>query len=406
MIGFLVAYIIAVVPVNYAIVTRLGRRELAWLTTPAIIAIFFAGAYGLGLSMRGSRTMVSRLAVLELQPGQTLARARGYVGVFSPAKLKYDLALEGTAAAATATDAGDEPLRLVYGARPMVADLAVNMWSSRVLQVEFLADLNGGIDGYLEYDGSDFRAHVRNNSDLRLERVALVQQGRMGQPVTLMPGQEQDLSFIHTTQIGSSTGGNVALADAALEELFGSSPGPPWSVAGLQMFVVAICSERLVPVELIDRPARTEDATVIVLSLPTRLRPGKGITVPSGRVSRRLVETDGSVSHSSGPEDWITIEQGSITIEYTVPRGPQGGTVQGLSLTLATNTGRGAVTEVSVRDAVSGAWTRLTLSGDQATIPQPARYMTADGRVTVKVEATSGPVVVTHVELSATMDAL
>ncbi|MBN1460923.1 MAG: hypothetical protein JXA57_15425, partial [Armatimonadetes bacterium] len=39
LLGFLGAYVIVLVPVNYAVLNRLDRRELAWLTTPAIVLV-------------------------------------------------------------------------------------------------------------------------------------------------------------------------------------------------------------------------------------------------------------------------------------------------------------------------------------------------------------------------------
>jgi len=417
MVGFLLAYVIAVVPVNYLIVSRLGRRELAWLTTPAIIIVFFAGAWGLGLAMRGNQTVVSRLAAIELQPGQAVARAVGFVGVFSPAKINYDLSLEGTAASAVESDiTRSDSLCVVYGPAPRVADLSVNMWSTRVVQVEFLADLGGGIDGYLEYDGSNLRAHVRNGSSISLDRVGIVREGRIGDTVALAPGQEADLGLMRTTEIGVGPGGRRqrTLGDAALANVFG--PGDPSGmrtmspVSSERPHVVAVCDEALVPVTLVDRPARIEDAALMILDLPVRLGTGSGVNVPEWMVEERLVSTEGTVQRHGGYAGTnVYIEQGSATFEFTVPLGPGGGRATDLKVMVISDAsiygGTGYVApDVLVRNIATGRWDKLTLTGSAAPVPDAAEHMTPDGRVLVKLEAKSGIAITQGVGVEATVD--
>ena len=422
MIGFLLAYVIVVVPVNYLIVSRLGRRELAWLTTPAIIIVFFAGAWAMGLSMRGNQTVVSRLAAIELQPGQAMARALGFVGVFSPAKIKYDLALEGTAAAAVEADVtGAEGFTMVYGPTPRVADLSVNMWSTRVVQIEFLADLGGGIDGYLEYDGTNLTAHVRNRTGISLDRVGIVREGRIGDTTVLEPGQEADLGFIRTTELGVGPGGRRerTLADAALADLFAPDAGPggmgmgmPAPVLREHPHVIAVCDEPLVPVKLVDRPARTEDAAVMLIDLPVRLSTGSGLTVPDWMVESRIISTDGNVqtteSYPGYAESMLYIEQGSATFELTVPLGPGGGKVTGLKVLVISDVsmygGGSGAPAVFVRNLATGQWDKLTLTGSTAPVPNAGQCVTPDGRVQVKVEAKSGGTMIQSVGIEATVD--
>ncbi len=52
------AYILLVGPINYLVLRRIGRREWAWATIPALIAIFAVGAYAFGATpsrQRGHR---------------------------------------------------------------------------------------------------------------------------------------------------------------------------------------------------------------------------------------------------------------------------------------------------------------------------------------------------------------
>jgi len=438
MIGFLVAYIIVLIPVNYWIVTRLKRRELAWLTTPAIIVLFSLAAYGTGFALRGHRTLVNRLAVAELEPGQGLARALGYVGVFSPAKMKYDLALEGSAAGVLDTEVGSsDKLTVLGGPRPKVTDLAVNMWSTRVVQVEFLADFGGGISGHLEFDGTDLFGHVRNDTGRTLKSVGIVRNGRMGSTKRLAPGQEADVNFIRTTDVGSTypSGPQMPLGERAIVAIFGSEgpmhyyPGRGSGRLREAPRVVALCDEQILPVTLIGRNSRSEDATVIAAQLPVRLRAGKKMAIPRWLVRRRVIATDGAVWEG---DEWdgfyVSIGQGSATFEFDLPVGPGGALATSLQVIMQTDysgmvatpppggpgmrapmatvvgTGPQPPLSASVFDHRAAEWVPLTFSGPAASVPNPADCMTEDGQVLVKVEVPTTSVNVIELALDARVD--
>ncbi len=97
-VGFLVAYIIVLVPLNYYLLNRLDRRELAWVTTPAIVLLFSFGAYGLGYGMRGGAVLLNRIGIIEAGAGATVGRGTAYAAIFSPSRTGYDLAMDAPCA--------------------------------------------------------------------------------------------------------------------------------------------------------------------------------------------------------------------------------------------------------------------------------------------------------------------
>ncbi|MGD9494903.1 MAG: hypothetical protein AB7Y46_01210 [Armatimonadota bacterium] len=420
MVGFLVTYIIVVVPGNYFLVTRLRKRELAWLTTPAIVIVFFAGAYGMGLALRGSHTLLNRLAVIELHPGQATARSVAWVGIFSPARTTYDVALEGSAAAAADTgDSGSEAFSVIYGPTPKVTGLAVNMWSTRVIQVEFLAELGGSISGHVAYDGTDFRAHVRNDTGVRLAKIGIVREGRMGEGVALERGAEADLSFIRTSALTLPRGGEGAsLGERALADLLGTGSGGyrPSLPPGMQRQasrprIVALCTEPLVPVSLAGLSPATDDAAVIEVDLPVRLSTGAEIKVPDWLVSHRVIATEGTVRGTSEYGGYLTIEQGSVTLEFTVPLSERGGAAKGLLVGTTINapptvspTAVVGVVKLYGYNWARDRWVELNYAGATAALPHPEQCMTADGRVRVKIKAPTGSVTLQDVSLTARID--
>ncbi len=89
--GFLVAYIGLIGPLNYLILSRINRREWAWLTIPVCIIAFSALAWFLGANLRGNEATLNRLAVVQVWDDDTRARVDGFVGLLSPRRTAYTL---------------------------------------------------------------------------------------------------------------------------------------------------------------------------------------------------------------------------------------------------------------------------------------------------------------------------
>ncbi len=91
---FLVLYILLIGPINYFVLSRIGRRELAWVTIPAFILIFTAAAWVTGFNLRGEEIILSRLSVIESWADAPDARIRQLIGLLAPRRAQYNLALE------------------------------------------------------------------------------------------------------------------------------------------------------------------------------------------------------------------------------------------------------------------------------------------------------------------------
>lgn len=85
-------YIFAIGPLNYLVLRKLRRPNLAWATIPAITFLFAVGTYGYGIILRGTKPIVFQVAVLQAVEGQTDVYARSSVGLFSPQRREFDIA--------------------------------------------------------------------------------------------------------------------------------------------------------------------------------------------------------------------------------------------------------------------------------------------------------------------------
>ncbi len=424
LLGFLGAYIIVLVPVNYSLLKRLDRRELAWITTPAIVLVFTLGAYAVGYGIRGGAVVLNRLAIIETAADTSLAQGHGYVGLFSPRLTTYELLLGETAVGARDMTITSErargPATVRYGSSTVVSDIGMNMWTSRAFGIEFLVDLSGGVGGTLEWDGSDLKATVENNTGFDLKECRIVRGNLQGQKRSIAPGGSTTWSFGKGTGVGDRdwhsfrTGlpqpnATEGIADIALRSLFGGMPhrsfGGTWGNWS-QPRVVALVEAPLMPVDLQRRGVKVNDVSLLVADLPIRVAPGPRIPIPHWLVAGRVVATDGSVGRGDPWQPQLTIYEGSAVVEFRIPLSEKGGKAAGLTLSMQAGprSGGGGGT-LSAYDYTAGEWRELSGALGSMRFPKPVDYMSPDGRVLVKIEASPGGLDIGQAQLTAEVTA-
>ena len=428
LLGFLGAYIIVLVPVNYALLNRIDRRELAWLTTPAIVIIFTVGAYIAGYGLRGGNIILNRLAVIEAAADTGIARGRGYVGIFSPKRTSYELALEHTAIGARDLTIRQErtrsAARVSYGEPGVVSNIAMNMWTSRAFGVDFLADLQGGVGGYIEWDGSALTAYVENNTGLTLRECRVVRGNVQGSKRNLRPGQAATWAFGKRSSIGERSWNRFrrhlippeekeGMAEIAARSLFGDTPHMPpgafWrDVTGPR--VLALLDAPLTPVKLNRRGVKTNDLALLIVDLPLRITPGPGIPIPGWIIRRRIISTDGSVGRGDPWHPQLAIYEGSAVLEFQVPLSEKGREALGLTLSLSAGpapgqAGPGGLPTLAAYNFQRNSWEPLPGAVQSIKFRNPAAYMSSDGRVLVEIEAPPGGVSVNQAQLFAEVNA-
>lgn len=148
--GIMLAYVILVVPINFLVLRRMGKGELAWLTAPILAAGFagvfftFSGAlYEAGSSKQTSATVVA---------SHGTAIAVGAQQLFLPRGGTYDLKWTGVEAATAA----DSRNRYDYGYDPTQADQGFSMVEGNGLVVPALQAKNLSFYNYRFAEGLDW----------------------------------------------------------------------------------------------------------------------------------------------------------------------------------------------------------------------------------------------------------
>jgi hypothetical protein len=219
---FLLAYIVALVPLNYYMLKRRDRRELAWVTTPAIIVAFSGLAYGVGYGTKGGQVVLAQAGIVEAWAGRSAAPAVTYFGLFSPGKSSYDLsAAEGAVPlmpAETGDEAGRRGVRVVEGDLFGLRDVRIDMWDMGLFRGDSVVDLGGGFQCDLRQSEGTLSGRVTNRSPFDLEEVALFGRGnRLASWGTLRRGETRTVRTVL-----KPGGSSSLLPPAALQTVQGS----------------------------------------------------------------------------------------------------------------------------------------------------------------------------------------
>lgn len=200
--GFLALYTLALGPLNYLMLRKLKRRELAWFTIPILVVMFSGGAFVLGLGTRGTRSIVNHLAIVQVWPEREQARVHGLVGVFSPNRSLYTVQVKGNYLAHPMADSplgSTQVWDMVQKDNELVIqDLRIDAGGIEGIVVEgqaqapeFLSDVT------LQFDstGTIVKGEVRNNSTLTLQDAVILGPGQVQNIGTFSPGDSVNVQL-------------------------------------------------------------------------------------------------------------------------------------------------------------------------------------------------------------------
>ncbi len=201
---FLALYAVCLVPVNYLVLHALRRRELAWLTTIVIVAVFTAVAYAIGVRERGLATTVRTACAVEMRSGSRYGRVRSYTQIFSGRRAEYNVRFDGEGAAiflplqagavGTYPVPQDAELRVFQEGEENVArEFGVGMWSERWLGAEAVLRFDGPLEARLVRVGGCLRGTIDNRTGLQLEDAVLCYRGTAEFVGTIVPGIKKDV---------------------------------------------------------------------------------------------------------------------------------------------------------------------------------------------------------------------
>jgi len=338
LIAILGGYILLIGPLNYIVLRRLDRRELAWVTMPVLIVIFAVAAYGFGTALRGTDLLLNEVAIVRGAPGATEGTAQVYVGIYSPSRSTYQLSVPGGALLAAPISGdfvvgGDAGLLdVVQGDPALVRDLAVGFSSLRTIRAES-ATAAPLIEARLELVDGLLTGTIRNRSELTLERVAVVLGNSVAVVGDIAAGAEADVSlrptgnaffetlsnrifgqvfFGDTAQL-SDDGLRLRVRHAVLDQLsFDPFTGNSSSLGTASPVILAWGRDGILDLEIENQAARR--TSNVLYYYPVDLEVRGATTFATDLVQATVVSAD--ADFFSKDSQWLNMGAGAATLAY------------------------------------------------------------------------------------------
>ena len=218
---FLALYVFFLVPVNYAVLRLMDKRELAWVTIPVIVAAFSIFAYSAALSIRGTAILTRQVDVVQSSLGSGAARADSLLWLFSPKRTTYTLESNVPGAIVTdyANDAGAKQGAFSVAEPGDNASFSAEranvwMWTDRAFSGQAIGDLGKGVT----LSGNA----LSNGTPLDLQGAVWVKDGRVWALGDLKRGASATIKGEGTATSGADLPGAIANA-ADLPKIFDDS---------------------------------------------------------------------------------------------------------------------------------------------------------------------------------------
>jgi hypothetical protein len=224
---YLLLYIIVIGPVNYLVLKRRNRRELAWATIPALVILFSGIAYLTGFQLKGNEAIVNQMSVAIGDIDSDNLQVQSILGLYSPRRHTYDIVLPASAMARPLTGGfGDAPTveAITRGSNLTLTNVRVDVSGIESFLVDSVQP-SPAVSGQAALnvrDGNlELAATVRNESDLLLENATLL----VGDTAVNLGNLPPNTEVSQTQIIGVAGLAGTATGAPALS--FGPSIGSP-----------------------------------------------------------------------------------------------------------------------------------------------------------------------------------
>ncbi|MFK7801266.1 MAG: hypothetical protein AB8G95_06525 [Anaerolineae bacterium] len=177
--GFMGLYILMVGPLNYIVLTRMERREMAWLTLPITILFFSGVALLIGLQFRGNRLIINQLSIVSGRIDSEQLRVESGVGIYSPRRDSFDIQFEPDTRLnfvdRFAFGGLSDERRIALGSENVLEEVLVAVGEITSITASSFRDASP-ISGQaiLSADGTKFDLVVTNNSPETIFNISLL----------------------------------------------------------------------------------------------------------------------------------------------------------------------------------------------------------------------------------------
>ncbi len=446
----LAVYIGVIGPVNYLVLRIIGRRELAWLTIPALVLVFSVIAYFAGFSLRGTQATMNRLSVVQVWPEAERAQVDGLLGLLSPRRSVYQIGAPagltlrplptertGSGGITSAESARNIQETGTYAAVDLLVDSSLVTGFSTSGFIDLPARLDGEATLTIAAgQAPQVSGYVANTTGFRLEEAVLLVQGGSMRLGTLEPGDRADfdlpltgrrsrpLALVQSLDLsaGYQTDDNLTVQDII---------GPAFATIGLvpsaderlirqrqdfltaiiehhdfgggrgdRVFLVGWAAESPLDFTLEGASWVAEDMTLYIFEVPLLVaETDEAVIIPPSLST--WITLDETTASGASPYDLVLNGTEQVAFRYTPLPSAQLSTVTRLDLTAQ----RFGINEAMllIWDWQDEAWVMVELNnGVRATIEAPARFVGPANAVQVLVVPNNINAAVQYAQLDVT----
>ena len=432
-VGFLLLYVLAIGPVNYLLLRIFKRRELAWISIPALVIIFSAAAIIVGGLARGTRPVLNQLAIVQVWPETGQARVDGLLGVFSPQRATYNLQVnpgflvQDLSGGNRLSNPGELKFLRSENGDTTIPGLRVDVSDIRAVALQGMIPapvLTHNLVMNMDRQSTSIEGQIINNSDLTLNDAVLMAPGASMPIGELKPHTQVNvqLALNPTGQAAASSFGTKpsiapvyaypisSFNDSTFIDLLGTSDfsanpetfrrynllsaamnyGPYNSGRGSGVYLAGWSESAPFDASLSGENFNQSNTTLYLITLTPEVKAqGDTITLPPGFfVWEQLLENSGAYT---SPYEF-ELSPGTYAFRYSLAQSINFSAIKALTLHLKSYGNTGPVSlEVSLWDFSSDLWsTQPNLQWGDNTISQPDRYIGPEGEIRLRLN-NNGP---------------
>ena len=419
--AYLLIYILIIGPVNYWILKRKNRRELAWVTIPVLVLIFTGMAYLTGFQLKGNDTILNQMSVATGEVGGEDVRVNTLLGLYSPRRRSYNVVLPIESMARPISDSfsggGSSAEAITRSSDVVLTDVRVDVSGVETFVAESIQSalpIKGSASLGVNNGDIELTATVRNDSDQALQNVTLLIGSFATKMGDMAPGEERSTTQVVGT-VGSS--GSITFASPGYgsplmqnaETILGTSnyyddreAYPRWQLLQAledeylaggststngQLLLTAWTTEQLLETAVQDATFNTASTTLYLLNMPLDDNlDGGQLVVPQNLLNWTILGSNNM--YSDIIQDFYMPENSWMEVEFTPWPELANMTVEEAAIQLITYSPQSLpLPSIRLWDWQMEAWVDVDdVVWGETAVTDPQRFLTSDNTMRFRLQ--------------------
>lgn len=416
----LLGYVLLIGPVNFWVLRRIKRSELAWVTIPALVLVVTTLTYVVGFYSKGRDVFTNTISIVKVADTGA-ATASTYVGVFAPSKNSYRITFPGRANVTPVPMQfggyyeemqGSLPVgtRIIFGESTEVEFPSMNMWSMQAVNLEEQVDLGGKITASVYPTATGLRGTITNNSRSAFKDCYVVTRDAYAKIPSLAPGQTAEVAI--EIKYDSQSMHGPFLIDRIFDrgqqrygvtedlreqtrkrQIMSTMIGNPYEATDSVNSPVTFLGFTDAPLtKVLPRlNPGSENPYLALVAVPLQISISKGdVSYPPGLIPTTLADQGSGMRGKFGP-GFYYVDRGDLTFVMDIPAGIKQISAMSLHVMAQPRGGAGTSIEGYLYNWQTNKWDRFDAAPGENSVATPSVYVSPTGVVQYRVSATTNP---------------